>query len=68
MTKLEQAVQAASQLPEDMREQLGDDLLHLIDKYLALRDDLEAGVRELDEGTGIPAIEVFAELRAKFGA
>lgn len=68
MTKLERAVKAAEQLPEELREKLGDDLLHFVDKYLALRDDLEAGLRELDAGQGLAVDEVFAELRQSLGA
>ena len=67
MTKLETAVKAAEQLPEELRDRLGDDLLHYIDKYLALKDDLEAAIAEIDAGQGIPAEEVFAELRASLG-
>ncbi len=68
MTKLENAIKAAEQLPEELREKLGEDLLHFIDKYLALRDDLEAAIAEIDAGEGIPAEEVFAEVRASLGA
>jgi predicted transcriptional regulator len=68
MTKLENAIKAAEQLPEDLRERLGDNLLHFIDKYLALRDDLEAAIAEIDAGKGIPAEEAFAELRDSLGA
>jgi len=68
MTKLENAIKAAEQLPLELREKLGEDLLHFIDKYLALRDDIEAAIAEIDAGKGIPAEEVFAELRASLGA
>ncbi len=68
MTKLERAVEAAGQLPEELREKLGDDLLHYIDRYLALRDDLEAGLRQLDAGEGLPGESVFAELRKRIGS
>ena len=67
MTKLERAVQEAEQLPEELREKLGDDLLHYIHKYLALRDEIDIGLKELDAGQGIPAEEVFAELRTRYG-
>ncbi len=50
MTKFEHAIQAAEQLPEKMREKLGEDLLHFIDNYLALRDDIAVGVAQLDAG------------------
>jgi predicted transcriptional regulator len=68
MTKLENAIKAAEQLPEELQERLGEDLLHFIDKYLALRDDLEAAIAEIDAGKRIPAEEVFAEVRASLGA
>jgi hypothetical protein len=68
MTKLENAIKAAEQLPEELQEKLGEDLLRFIDKYMSLRDDLEAAIAEIDAGKGIPAEEVFAELRASLGA
>jgi hypothetical protein len=67
MTKFELALQAAEQLPEDMRERLGDRMLRFIDKYLAMRDAIEIGVRELDAGLGIPAEVVFERLRTRYG-
>ena len=67
MTKLERALQAAEQLPEELRDQLGEELLHYVDRYLALRDDLDVGVRQLDAGEGIPAEIVFERLKARFG-
>jgi hypothetical protein len=68
MTKLERALENAAKLPEEMQEKLGDDILHFIDNYLALRADLEEGLRELDEGKGIPASVVFADLNKRFRA
>lgn len=65
MTKLERAVEAAQELPEELREEIGENLLHFIDKYLALREDIDAGIAELDAGQGIPAEVVFADLRAR---
>jgi predicted transcriptional regulator len=67
-TKLERAIKEAELLPDEVRENLGDDLLHYIHKYLALRDDLEEGLRELDAGQGLDGREVFARLKAKYGA
>lgn len=58
MTKLETAVKEAEQLPAEMREQIGDQLLHYIHKYLALRDDLDAAISELDAGMGRDGKEV----------
>lgn len=68
MTKLERAVQEAEQLPDELREQLGDDLLHFIHKYLALRDELAIGLRELDAGEVEDGEMVLAELKARYGA
>jgi hypothetical protein len=68
MTKLERAIREAEQLPDEVREKLGDDLLHYIHKYLALRDDLEEGLRELEAGQGLDGREVFTALKAKYGA
>lgn len=68
MTKLERAIKEAEQLPDDLREQLGEKLLHYIHKYLALRDDLDAGLRQLDAGEGLDGNEVFASLKSKYDA
>jgi predicted transcriptional regulator len=68
MTKLERAIAEANQLPDELRDQLGEQLLHYIHKYLALRDDLDAGLHELDEGRGRDGKEVFASLKSRYGA
>ncbi|MBA3446141.1 MAG: hypothetical protein H0T56_00760 [Pseudaminobacter sp.] len=68
MTKLERALIEAEQLPSDLREQLGEKLLHYIHKYLALRGDIDAGLRELDAGEGRDGKEVFADLKSTYGA
>jgi predicted transcriptional regulator len=68
MTKLERAIKEAEQLPDDVREKLGDDLLHYIHKYLALQDALDEGLRELDAGETVDGETLFAELKAKYGA
>lgn len=68
MTKLELAIKEAEQLPLAARERLGDDLLHYIHKYLALCDDLDAALRELDEGKSLDGDEVFAALKARYEA
>ena len=67
MSKLERAVKAAEQLPEELRERLGDDLLHFVDKYLALRDDIANGVMQLDRGEIVDGEAYFAKLRARLG-
>lgn len=68
MTKLERALVEAEKLPDDMQEQLGEQLLHYIHKYLALRDDLNAGLEELDSGRGVDGKQAFVSLKAKYGA
>ncbi len=68
MTKLERAIKEAEQLPDDVREKLGDDLLHYIHKYLALQDALDEGLRELDAGETVDGDELLAEMKAKYGA
>lgn len=67
MSKFERAVKAAEELPDDVREELGDNLLHYIDRYLALKEDIDVGIAELDAGLGTPAEEVFARMRARIG-
>jgi predicted transcriptional regulator len=67
MTKLERALSEATKLPADMQEKLGDDLLHYIHKYLALREEIAIGVAELDRGETATAEEVFAKLKARYG-
>ena len=68
MTKFERAMRAAEELPEDLRERLGENLLHFIDKYLALQDDIAVGVTQLDRGEMVDGEIVFARLRDRFGA
>jgi predicted transcriptional regulator len=68
MSKFERAVKAAENLPEDLREELGEDLLHYIDKYLALTEDIDAGLAELDAGKGVPADIVFDRLMSRLGS
>jgi hypothetical protein len=68
MTKLERAIAEAENLPAELREELGEQLLHYIHKYLALRDDLDIGLAELDAGQGLDGSEVLSALKAKYGA
>ena len=68
MTKFEKAVQEAEKLSTDVRERLGEDLLHFVDKFLALRDDIAVGVAQLDSGDTVNGEVVFAKLRARLGA
>jgi hypothetical protein len=68
MTKLERAIEEANQLPDELRDQLGEQLLHYIHKYLASRDDLDAALHEFDAGRGRDGKEVFASLKSRYGA
>lgn len=68
MSKLERAVQEAEKLPEELREKLGDDLLHYIHKYLALREEIEVGLRQLDAGDVEDGEIVLADLKARYGS
>ncbi len=49
---LELAISKASNLPEAAQEQLGRELLERIETLEQLRDEIEAGIRELDAGLG----------------
>jgi hypothetical protein len=64
ITKLGRAIKEAEQLPDELREQIGEQLLHYVHKYLALRGDLGAAIRELDAGLGRDGKEVFARLKS----
>lgn len=68
MTKLERAIKEAEQLPPEMQDQLGDDLLHYVQKWIALHEAIAVGVDQLDRGEVVPVEVVFAKLRARFGA
>ncbi|MGQ2909496.1 MAG: hypothetical protein ACT6QU_16290 [Aliihoeflea sp.] len=68
MTKLELAVKDAAQLPPDLQERLGEDLLHVVHRILALQDELAIGIEQLDRGEGIPGEEVMADLKRRYGA
>jgi hypothetical protein len=68
MTKFEKAVREAERLPADVRDRLGEDILHFVDKLLALRKDIAIGVEQLDRGETVPAEVVLAELRGRYGA
>lgn len=54
MTRMENAIKAAEQLPEELQEKLGEDLLRFIDKYMSLRDDLEQRSLRSMPGRGSP--------------
>jgi len=68
MTKLELALKEASKLPADEQDRLGEDLLHYVHQYLALRDDLTAGIKELDAGLGLDGDTFFRSLNARYSA
>ena len=62
MTKLERALQAIEKLPEDVQERVVEDLVHYVDKYLALRDDIAIGVAQLDRGEWVDADEAMSRI------
>lgn len=68
MTTLEHAFKAAEKLPSELQEEIGARLLQYVQKYVALSDDIDAGIRELDAGLGRPGDEVFDRLLKKYGA
>ncbi len=68
MTKLELALKEASKLPIDEQDRLGEDLLHYVHQYLALRDDLNAGIKELDAGLGLDGNTFLRSLNARYSA
>jgi hypothetical protein len=49
---LELAISKAAELPEATQEQLGRELLERIESLIALRADIEIGVREFEAGQG----------------
>jgi hypothetical protein len=49
---LELALSKAATLPEAAQEQIGRELLERIDALARLRDEIAAGLRELDAGKG----------------
>lgn len=67
MTNFERAIRAAEALPPEVREKIGAGVLEFVERYDALARDLEQGIAELNPGQGIPAEEVFADLRRRFG-
>jgi len=68
MTALEHAFKAAEKLPDNVQEEISEQILRYVEKYTALSQDLDAGIRELDAGLGRPADEVFDRLMQKYGA
>lgn len=68
MTKLERAIKEAEKLPDDLRDQLGEELLHFVHKYLALQDEIALGVAQLDRGETVSGDVVLAKLKARYGA
>ena len=67
MTKFERAMKEAEKLSLNEREQLGEDILHYVDKLLALRQEIAIGVAQLDRGETVPGDVVFAKMRARYG-
>lgn len=67
MTKLERAVAEAGSLPPELQEEIGEQLLHYIHRFLALRADLDVGLRQLDAGEGLDGDAVIAALKTHHG-
>ena len=67
MTKFERAMKEAAKLSPEEREQLGEDILHYVDKLLALRQEIAIGVAQLDRGETVSGDVVFARMRARYG-
>ena len=54
MTKvLQEAVAQVGRLPASDQENIGRQVLQHVEKLRLLRDDIDAGVRELDAGEGL---------------
>jgi hypothetical protein len=49
---LERAMAAAAELPETEQDRLAQDLLAYVEKLRALREEVDRGLRSLDEGAG----------------
>jgi predicted transcriptional regulator len=65
MSKIEMALRAAEKLPAEMQEQLAENLLHYVDKYLALQDEIAIGIAQAERGELIDGRLVMAELRER---
>lgn len=68
MTALEHAFKAAEKLADNVQEEISEQILRYVEKYMALSQDLDAGIHELDAGLGRPADEVLDRLMQKYGA
>jgi hypothetical protein len=51
---LEQAIAEVTNLPDADQEQIGRKLLSHVEKLGQLRNDIDAGIRSLDQGKGKP--------------
>jgi len=68
MTKLlEQAVETVRSLPEADQDRIANKLVNYIDTLVALRAEVEVGIRELDAGEGreLKFDELLRELHEK---
>ena len=68
MTKLlEQAVETVRSLPEADQDRIANKLVNYIDTLVALRAEVEVGIRELDAGEGreLQFDELLRELHEK---
>lgn len=64
---LELAIAKAAALPEAAQEQIGRELLERVDELAALRKEIEAGLRELDNADGreLDIEQLIGEIRAE---
>lgn len=65
MSKIEMALRAAEKLPAEMQDQLAENLLHYVDKCLALQDEIAIGIAQAERGELIDGRLVMAELRER---
>lgn len=68
MTKLERAIEEAKRLPVEEQEKLGDNVLSYVQRYLALREDLNKGLQDIEAGRVVEGKALLRDLKAKYGA
>ncbi len=69
MTKtLERAIAAIRSLPETTQDSIGQSMLDAARRHRELNEELAEAERQLDAGEGIPAENVIADLKKRYGA
>ena len=61
---LEQAIKEASTLPEEQQEELAARILDEVHQRAALDRELDAAIRDIDQGRGVGPFESIGELKA----